>query len=1811
MRERQEAEIEARFGPAPVAPVSRPSIRVSELDRITERVIPQAPQRRFEVPQEMVGQRVAPTLPFSRMADLGLETAFAKPGPIRPTRPWAGILGEIGQTVQPFTQSLLPESALGAIEQVPIAGSTLRHTAEFATSPLGIASIAAPPLRTFTLAGLGGQATLGTAGGALEEAGVGSIETPIGNIGPRTIGEVVGSLAWPGLMTAPGRAAARAVGRGAGRYAAEAAEAATAGVRATVEPFGLRRVEPVAAGREIPPSPLKRPSAEGMYLTNDIPLRQTIDQRLAEIDETLPRARGKLKASLTEERATLRAQRDIDDIRNSGRPVEEQMAQVNTELEELQLEGRIRSVPFRGRYATGTMERAPQFGPEFKEWQAGRTPRRLAVEAQKRATAQRFPDLTTPELNARERIFREFMDNAKIEPAPAAPRIEAEPVVGRRDLFGEERSTFATEAELQGYRATQGRLGIGAGERPVETAGPLFERGAHRPMTVEGGAARLDDLSPAFGEDIYGENAIRYFGTGDDSIDAQTLAILKPLRGRPDAEVTVFRSVPSDVPMGKLSEGDWVTVNRRYAEQHGEAALGGKYRIDQQRVRAKDLTTNADSFHEQGYYPLERGAAEAPPREQAIAALEKAYADSEAARNQAYADFKAGRATEAPPPPREPPTATAGGMPPREPPVPPPREPPPPTAAREIPPGEPPIKPPVVETPAEPPASIRNRYVAPLREFADVEKEVVTSDNPIVRAAIGRTGIDPSILEGSPEGRALTAYFRQRSSADELTQVAVGAAYDAPAQGFTGLRRVRIGADARVKNVTIPPGKSDVWYDVFSHYRDYPLTAAQRTEVEGFLQVVRETEQMRVAAGLKPRTIQQALEDVFYVPRQVKGIRGLELRRPSRPELQRHYEAAQEGIAAGVKYDSSPRDVLELHLRAAYREVVDKQLDDALEPLSITAKQLVPEPVRIRMENAVKERLAAERGRRALTVSRATEAVAPAEAKTLRGRSVRRPPPEKGFEFIPGKVTSAQRAADVRLAAARREYAYAKNTYGRAMEAARKAEVAPGSLFGRSEEAIAIGSWRNRFLPRDQADHLRETLGTFLRSPEHANAVSRGIELIGNYTRFLASVGDFAEPFIQGLPLLVRNPVAWSRATARHYQAFFDPGVQARYIRDHLETFQWMARNNIPIGDVEFFSAITRGGGISAVGEAVAKLPGGEGARAFARGVGKQTFGRFQQSYNTGLGVGRAQLVEAIKPTWKGTDADLATYIRNMTGGLDTKALGVGPNQRAVESMWLAFSPRLLRSTLALGADLRLNPLTNPRGREAWRMLATLVAGATGIYVLTGKALGKSDDEILNGLNPLNGKRFLSHEVNGDWIGIGGQARAITQLLAATASAAAPGGRPIEDLVSKDMWDNPLLAFYSSRGAPAMNIVGGTIEAITGLNALQFENISGIPDLLKHIGTSALPFALQGVLEGQNLLTSGAGMLGARTSAETLSERRNAITQERWGKDYYDLDLSLRRLADADAEVQKLSQQIDESQRQRGDKYQLAQDEIDRQSAPLRQEQLKDDAAAQSGATPIEDWKEATSRRQMSLAQIRASVYGAQGITFEERERQPLETVLDRYYSIDAETYRDPITRLVDWDRFFAERDRVLASLSPADRATIQTEIEKNLSPFQKQYKEAQQVLDDLPSKYKGLTAEQARNVDRFVFDEVPQMAGEYALEIGHKISQKVAAQALAQQKGDPALYEWYLALRNQKQREELLNDAYYDFLRSNQGLLETFYPFYYDTQGELERLGLIEEAPEFGRPKRPERPKRPTRMTREEWAEAEQDKRDLEAILR
>ena len=140
--------------------------------------------------------------------------------------------------------------------------------------------------------------------------------------------------------------------------------------------------------------------------------------------------------------------------------------------------------------------------------------------------------------------------------------------------------------------------------KPPEVTPGDVKKEAHRPMTVESGAARLTDLTPAFGKDIYSKKAVQLFGTGKDALDQITVKILQSVKGKPEQKITVYRAIEKDVTTIKLQEGDWVTVNKQYAKEHGESILNGDYKIIEQTIRVKDLTTNVDSFHEQGYYPI-------------------------------------------------------------------------------------------------------------------------------------------------------------------------------------------------------------------------------------------------------------------------------------------------------------------------------------------------------------------------------------------------------------------------------------------------------------------------------------------------------------------------------------------------------------------------------------------------------------------------------------------------------------------------------------------------------------------------------------------------------------------------------------------------------------------------------------------------------------------------------------------------------------------------------------------------------------------------------------------------------------------------------------------------------------------------------------------------------------------------------------------------------------------------------------------------------------------------------------------------------
>lgn len=172
----------------------------------------------------------------------------------------------------------------------------------------------------------------------------------------------------------------------------------------------------------------------------------------------------------------------------------------------------------------------------------------------------------------------------------------------------------------------------------------------------------LYDVSDSYGEDMYGGNAMRYYGNGN-SYDRESIAIIQSLRNKPNREVKIYRAVPninleldkeikyyyelaqyvrkfgfapikdkhaSDIhsslgynatatldfinaklqelnnkkakPIG-INAGDWVTISLAYARDHGRNNLGNKFKVATKTVPARELFTDGNDVNEWGYDP--------------------------------------------------------------------------------------------------------------------------------------------------------------------------------------------------------------------------------------------------------------------------------------------------------------------------------------------------------------------------------------------------------------------------------------------------------------------------------------------------------------------------------------------------------------------------------------------------------------------------------------------------------------------------------------------------------------------------------------------------------------------------------------------------------------------------------------------------------------------------------------------------------------------------------------------------------------------------------------------------------------------------------------------------------------------------------------------------------------------------------------------------------------------------------------------------------------------------------------------------------
>ena len=695
--------------------------------------------------------------------------------------------------------------------------------------------------------------------------------------------------------------------------------------------------------------------------------------------------------------------------------------------------------------------------------------------------------------------------------------------------------------------------------------------------------------------------------------------------------------------------------------------------------------------------------------------------------------------------------------------------------------------------------------------------------------------------------------------------------------------------------------------------------------------------------------------------------------KPTNPNHERLWEMATEAYQRhGVDYTTNPRAVLELHLRSALKEIRHHQMEEMMERLdlavtimrkvtdpetgrvttvpgplvnpAIWAKKVETQEAYIEATQRLKEVSKAIFGEEiwsrmgqgisnihvdldlAADISRAQEAMrsAPEFAENLKRLN-------DEYDELAGKmveVTSADGTKRMErtggsVTRLKRESTTARKAYHKHIKRLKNSayvEITGGKsgLFG---GAVADGLYpitANRFKTKFFLTEDYNEIKDFIRGidPEQREgfgpAAIQGFQTVVNVSRFLASVGDFAMPFINLFPVLGENPKIWAQATLNHYKAWADPTVQSRLIRENIQEYYDLATNGVPVGDPEFFAALAPGQGINL--ENVMRKweqkrpPANKAEKAIFKSlkeaqhggklIGRQTFGRFQTSYQTGLGHARMMLLKSLRSSWKGTDNELYSYIRNMTGGMDSRRSGIMPGQRAFEGMFLAFSPRLFRSTVALASDAMqaipraaagragIGTGATAQQRRALKSISQLIAGVYGIYYVTARyGFGMEDDEIMDGMNPASGRRFLSVPIHGDWVGVGGQIRALMQFSWAMMGLMSEGNIPgtQEDRKWSDLWStnsmkNPFVYLYMSRGAPGTRAVGAIGESMLGVDMLPFDNPDGAVDLLTHYGEGSLPFALQHYLESNTWESATMEFFGARASFNPRDRATQYIT---------------------------------------------------------------------------------------------------------------------------------------------------------------------------------------------------------------------------------------------------------------------------------------------------------------------------------------------
>ena len=425
---------------------------------------------------------------------------------------------------------------------------------------------------------------------------------------------------------------------------------------------------------------------------------------------------------------------------------------------------------------------------------------------------------------------------------------------------------------------------------------------------------------------------------------------------------------------------------------------------------------------------------------------------------------------------------------------------------------------------------------------------------------------------------------------------------------------------------------------------------------------------------------------------------------------------------------------------------------------------------------------------------------------------------------------------------------------------------------------------------------------------------------VSGTSRMLVAAMDLSAPFIQGLAVAGRNPLAWAKMFGKNLEFFIKPENFYKYMTDPKTLA--IASERISSGGsgstFEFFKALgplqRTAGRIPGVGKPI-------------RGLIGETYGRAEAAFTGGGEAARNYMWQALRKNVLNPDgtlnrvasADLARTIDRMTGVMSTEAIGIGRTQMDFENAFVFFAPRYTRAGLSFVKDSLKGGMA---GAEARKSLGMLMAGGMSMYYGVSTALGQTPN-----LNPNSG-RFMTVKIGDSHVGIGGILVALMRFGYDVGITAYEDPVNLVKPISEghlNRWDNPFIRFMYARTAPLTSTAFGALVEQANYFGEPFENVG---DWAEFMRDKITPIAVQGILQDPQPHVAGAEFAGLRVFPkspwELLDEERDDIAIRETGQPYDNLnDLEQIRINKFDT-IRKLQRDADAQTVTRGDKESVA-----------------------------------------------------------------------------------------------------------------------------------------------------------------------------------------------------------------------------------------------------------------------------------------------